>query len=75
MKNIKKNIRLALMSTAIAAGMAVAAGGAAFAAEYKLNSWLGPTHPLNTGGYVPFIDAVKKDSNGEIDFKLFLRCV
>lgn len=72
MKNFKKNIRLALMSTAIAAGMAVAAGGAAFAAEYKLNSWLGPTHPLNTGGYVPFIDAVKKESNGEIDFKLFL---
>lgn len=60
------------MSTVLAAGVAVGAGSAAFAAEYKLNSWLGPTHPLNTGGYVPFIDAVKLGSNGEIDFKLFL---
>ena len=72
MRILNKAARTALMSTALALGLMAGSGSAALSAEAKLNSWLGPTHPLNTGGYVPFIEAVKTASNGEIDFRLFL---
>ncbi|WP_193174605.1 C4-dicarboxylate TRAP transporter substrate-binding protein [Oricola nitratireducens] len=72
MKSVKKTARLALISTALAFGLAAGVSGAALSDEVKLNSWLGPTHPLNSGGYVPFIDAVEKASNDDIKFRLFL---
>jgi TRAP-type C4-dicarboxylate transport system substrate-binding protein len=72
MKSVKKAARMALMSTALAFGVVAGGNGAAMSDEIKLNSWLGPTHPLNSGGYVPFIDTVEKASNGELDFRLFL---
>lgn len=58
----------------IAAAVCMLASAATFAQgkEIKLNSWLGPTHPINTGGYNPFIKAVETDTNGALKFKLFL---
>lgn len=67
----KSIIRASMSATALAVGVALSAG-AAVAGEIKLNSWLGPNHPLNTGGYAPFIDKMKTDTNGEMDFRLFL---
>lgn len=72
MKTLKKAAQATLVSSALALGMVAGSAGTALSIEAKLNSWLGPTHPLNTGGYVPFIDAVKEQSKGEIDFRLFL---
>lgn len=40
--------------------------------EIKLNSWLGPAHPINTGGYVPFIKQMEADTSGALKFRLFL---
>ena len=60
----------AVPALAMAAGLALSAGSAT--AEIKLNSWLGPNHPLNTGGYVPYIEKMEADSNGEMKFRLFL---
>lgn len=58
----------------IAAAACLLAGSAAFAQgkEIKLNSWLGPNHPINTGGYNPFIKAVEADTKGALKFRLFL---
>lgn len=72
MNSVKNAARTALMSTALAFGIVAGVNGAAVSDEIKLNSWLGPTHPLNSGGYVPFIDTVEKASNGDLDFRLFL---
>ncbi len=40
--------------------------------EVKLNNWLGPNHPLTTGGYNPFIKAMEADTKGELKFRQFL---
>lgn len=72
MKMLKKAARTALMSTAVAIALAATGASAAQSSEVKLNSWLGPTHPLNTGGYVPFIETMEAEGNGDIDFRLFL---
>ena len=40
--------------------------------EVKLNNWLGPNHPLTTGGYNPFMKAMEADTKGELKFRQFL---
>lgn len=57
---------------AAAAGLLISGAALAQAKEIKLNSWLGPMHPINTGGYNPFIKAVEADTNGALKFRLFL---
>ncbi len=55
-----------------AAGLLIGATALAQPKEIKLNSWLGPNHPINTGGYNPFIKAVEADTGGALKFRLFL---
>jgi len=62
----------AYLRVGLATAGLVLAAGVAPAQEIKLNSWLGPNHPLNSGGYVPFIEKMEADSNGEMQFRLFL---
>ena len=57
---------------AVAIGLAVSGSAAAQSGEIKLNSWLGPAHPINTGGYTPFIKAMEEESKGALKFRLFL---
>ena len=58
----------ALLATCLMAGAAAMAQ----TKEIKLNSWLGPTHPINTGGYNPFIKQMEADTKGALKFRLFL---
>ena len=48
------------------------AGGAFADTEIRISSWVAPKHPVNYGGYVPFMEAVEKASGGEISFRLFM---
>lgn len=57
---------------AAAAGLLIGGAALAQAKEIKLNSWLGPMHPINTGGYNPFIKAVEAETGGALKFRLFL---
>ncbi len=40
--------------------------------EIRISSWVAPKHPVNYGGYEPFMEAVEKASGGEISFRLFM---
>lgn len=59
-------------------GAAVAAacmllGNPAFAQkEVKLSTWVGPTHPVNVGGYNPFVKAVEADQSSNVKFRMFI---
>lgn len=65
--------RVRRFAAAVAVGLLAATGAAvAQVKEIKLNSWLGPSHPINTGGYNPFIKAVEADTGGALKFRLFL---
>lgn len=56
----------------LVAGIFVMAAGAAFSKTViKASSWHPPKHPGVVGGYEPFMDYVKKASNGDIDFKFW----
>jgi TRAP-type C4-dicarboxylate transport system substrate-binding protein len=51
---------------------ALVAGGAFADTEIRISSWVSPKHPVNYGGYEPFIEAVEKASGGDISFRLFM---
>lgn len=68
-------LRFAATAFAATLGLMVGLAGPgahAQSGEIKLNSWLGPMHPINSGGYEPFIKAMEADSKGSLKFKLFL---
>lgn len=52
-------------------GVAVALASAQAGTRITISSWVSPKHPVNYGGYVPFIEAVERASGGEISFRLF----
>ncbi|MHA3905029.1 C4-dicarboxylate TRAP transporter substrate-binding protein [Castellaniella sp. WN] len=57
---------------ALAAGIMCLTAGLAFSkTTVKATSWLPPKHPGTVGGYEPFMDYVKKNTHGEIDFKFW----
>lgn len=58
--------------TSVAAGITAAglAAGAALAqTELTYSSWLPWTHPVNTAIYIPWMEAIEKESEGRITFK------
>jgi len=58
--------------TSLAAGVTAAglAAGAALAqTELTYSSWIPWTHPVNTNIYIPWMEAIEKDSEGRITFK------
>lgn len=60
-----------LIST-LAAGVAAAgltAGAALAQTELTYSSWLPWTHPVNTAIYIPWMEAIEKESEGRITFK------
>lgn len=61
--------RTVTLGLAVAALLAAAAGPAG-AETYVASTYLNPTTPLGKGGYVLFPEAVRKASNGEIDFQV-----
>jgi len=61
-----------LLKLMMAACLMASAAVMAQTKEIKLNSWLGPAHPINTGGYVPYIKQMEADSKGALKFRLFL---
>jgi len=57
---------------AIAAALVATAMASAYAdTEITISSWVGPKHPVNFGGYEPYIAAVEAASGGAIRFRLF----
>ena len=67
MRSIKKlgvNLLIGATFSAVA-GMAVAE------TTIRATSWLPPKHPANVGGFEPFMDYVKKESKGQLDFKFW----
>lgn len=61
-------IRFAAMFVAAA----TLAGTALADTEIRISSWVAPKHPVNYGGYEPFMAAVEEASGGAISFRLFM---
>jgi len=63
-----------LTSTTVLAGIATAVGVSystpAFSADVLINNYLPPKHPFQTGVQVPWMNAVKKATNGAVNVKL-----
>lgn len=57
---------------AVALGAALFATGALADTELRISSWVAPQHPVNYGGYEPFMKAVEEASGGDISFRLFM---
>jgi TRAP-type transport system periplasmic protein len=60
------------LTTTLAAGLAAASltAGAAFAqVELTYSSWIPWTHPVNTHIYIPWMEAIEKESGGRITFR------
>lgn len=56
-----------------AAGALLVLGSTAFAQQTVTTSvWLGPQHPVVSGGYERFVETVEEASGGELDFNLLL---
>lgn len=49
----------------------VLAMGTAQAATYQASNWMAPSHILNGVAYERFIEDIKKETDGKIDFELF----
>ena len=66
-------IRSAIMSAVVAGLLGVATAGAvaADATMIRASSWHPPKHPGVTGGYLPFMEYVKRESHGSLDFKFW----
>lgn len=57
---------------ALSAALLLSVSGLARAeVTIKAATWVGPKHPINTGGYKPFAERIEKISNGEIKLRLF----
>ncbi len=65
---LRSTLTYALISGVLALGLA---GTAMSKTTIRASSWHPPKHPGVTGGYEPFMDYVKKQSNGDIDFKFW----
>lgn len=57
--------------TSLAAGITAAGltAGAALATELTYSSWIPWTHPVNLNIYIPWMEAIEKESEGRITFK------
>lgn len=65
-------MKKSLLSAALA-GAVFAFGSSAFAERTVTTSvWLGPQHPVVSGGYEPFVKTVEEASGGELKFNLLL---
>ena len=60
-----------LLTAAFAATVALSLGSVAAQAKTVLtySSWLPWTHPINVELYIPWMEAIEKDSGGSISFK------
>jgi len=47
------------------------AGSVAMSETIRATSWHPPKHPVVVGGYEPFMEYVKKESKGKLDFKFW----
>lgn len=59
-------------AAAIAVALAIGAAGAARAAEYNANNFLDQNHPFSVHNYTEWAENLKKATNGELTFKVFL---
>jgi TRAP-type C4-dicarboxylate transport system substrate-binding protein len=64
-------IRTLFRSCVLAGALASAAMAAQADTEITISSWVGPKHPVNFGGYEPFMNAVEQASGGSVTFRLF----
>ena len=58
-----------LKSLALAAGLCATLSVASAQTTLTYSSWLPWTHPVNTALYIPWMEAIEKDSGGRIQFK------
>jgi len=63
--------RLSLVALAALAALLLAGGQARADTELRISSWVAPKHPVNFGGYEPYMKAVEAASDGRITFRLF----
>lgn len=56
----------------IVVAVSLLTGGAFADTEIRISSWVAPKHPVNYGGYEPFMAAVEQASGGDISFRLFM---
>lgn len=56
----------------LAAGLLALAGAAKAEDAITTSVWLGPQHPVVSGGYAPFVEQVEKASGGKTKFNLLL---
>ena len=66
-----------LFTTAIATALTLTIGAAAANAKTVLtySSWVPWTHPINVALYIPWMEAIEKDSGGSIQFKRLPKAV
>lgn len=65
-----------LLTTALLASAAVLTSATASAVTtLTYSSWIPWTHPVNTEIYIPWMEAIEKDSNGRIKFKRLPKAV
>lgn len=66
-----------LLKTAVLSVFALTIGSVAVSAKSVLtySSWLPWTHPVNTSIYIPWMEAIEKDSGGSITFKRLPKAV
>jgi TRAP-type C4-dicarboxylate transport system substrate-binding protein len=67
-----KHLKIAALSLATA--LALGAGAQA-ETVFTYSSWLSWTHPINTNLYIPWMEAIEKDSGGSIKFKRLPKAV
>ena len=61
-----KRLFVTAAASVAAAGLSVSA---AFAVELTYSSWIPWSHPVNTHIYIPWMEAIEKESEGRITFK------
>lgn len=66
-------MKMKMLASALIAGCLLATT-ASFAQtkEVKLSTWVGPTHPVNVGGYTPFVREIEADKAANIKFRMFI---
>ncbi len=69
-------MRPAIRAAMIAACATILSASAALAqTELTYSSWIPWTHPVNTNIYIPWMEAIEKDSGGRITFKRLPKAV
>jgi TRAP-type C4-dicarboxylate transport system substrate-binding protein len=60
------------LAAALFAGAMSVAALPASAEEYSFSTWLEPNHPITLNAHIPWAEAVKARTNGDIDFEIYM---